>query len=297
MPDPSARRRRHVLLAFLVLVCLVLITAGFGAANGGGAAGGPLGALGEGASRVAKPVRDLIHWIGDTTKAKGEVQDLRKEAADLRKQKADLQAAIRLIPKEAQLQKLIAARNLEQTEPVAADVTGHSLTAWASTITIGKGARDGIEVDQAVVGASGEGAGLVGFVSDVKAGLATVALLPTQGLAIGARLEGKEPILTVQGAGAGTSTKLELLGVPSRMAIPAGAMVTTSGTVPGAGEFISKAPPNLPIGRIEGIPTNYGTDEQVGHLRPLVDLRTLESVAVLTRIVNGNRSTNRAGTP
>lgn len=297
MPDPAARRRRHILLAVLVVVCLVLITAGFGAANGGGAAGGPLGALGEGASRIAKPARDLVNWVGDTIEAKGEVQDLRAEAAELRKQNAELESLRRKIPKEAQLQKLIAERKLEANDPVAADVIGHSLTAWATTITIDRGSNDGIEIDHAVVGASGEGAGLVGFVSNVTARNATVALLPTQGLAIGARLEGKDPILTVQGAGAGTVTDLELLGVPSRIEIPRGALVSTSGTVPGADdEFISKAPPDLPIGRIQGETTAAGTDEQVGHLKPLVDLKNLESVVVLTQIVNGNRRTGGSRT-
>lgn len=298
MPDPAARRRRHILLAVLVVVCLILITAGFGAANGGGAAGGPLGALGEGASRIAKPARDLVRWIGDTIEAKGEVQDLRAEAADLRKQNAELKSRIREIPKAAQLQKLIEDRQLERNAPEPASVIGHSLTSWATTITIDRGSQHGIEVDQAVVGASGEGAGLVGFVSDVKPRLATVALLPTPGLAIGARLEGQDPILTVQGAGAGTSTELELIGVPSRIEIPRGALVSTSGTAPGADdEFISKAPPDLPIGRIKGLPTAAGTDEQVGHLEPLVDLQTLESVVVLTRIVNGNRRTGGSRTP
>ncbi len=297
MPDPAARRRRHILLAVLVIVSLVLITAGFGAASGGGAAGGPLGALGEGASRIAKPARDLVHWVGDTIEAKGDVQELREEAAELRKQNAELQSRIREIPKQAELQKLIEDRQLERNAPEPASVIGHSLTAWATTITIDRGSHHGIEVDQAVVGASGEGAGLVGFVTDVKPRLSTVSLLPTPGLAIGARLEGQDPILTVQGAGAGTSTDLELLGVPSRIEIPRGALVSTSGTVPGAGDFISKAPPDLPIGRITGLPTAAGTDEQVGHLEPLVDLRTLESVVVLTRVVNGNRRTSGSRTP
>jgi len=297
VPDPAARRRRHILLAALVIVCLVLITAGFGAANGGGAAGGPLGALGEGASRIAKPARDLVRWVGDTIEAKGEVEDLRDEAAELRKQNAELNSRIREIPKQAELQKLIEDRQLERNAPEPASVIGHSLTAWATTITIDRGSQHGIEIDQAVVGASGEGAGLVGFVSDVKPRLSTVALLPTPGLAIGARLEGQDPILTVQGAGAGTVSDLELLGVPSRIEIPRGALVSTSGTVPGAGRFISKAPPDLPIGRISGLPTAAGTDEQVGHLQPLVDLQTLESVVVLTRVVNGNRPTSGSRTP
>ncbi len=143
------------------------------------------------------------------------MQDLRAEAADLRKQVVDLQSLNRQFPKQAQLQKLIEARQLERNAPVAANVIGTSLTAWATTITIDRGSTDGIEVDHAVVGASGEGAGLVGFVSHVTARNATVALLPSQGLAIGARLEGKDPIRVVLGtapAGARVLPALEFSG-------------------------------------------------------------------------------------
>lgn len=286
MTDPSARRRRHIVLAVLVVVALILVTAGFGA-TGGGAAGGPLGALNEGASKIAKPVRDLVNWFGDTVHAKGENKDLRAEAAKLRTENARLGTALRRFPKVEQLQKLVDDLNLKRNDPVPANVIVQSPTAWASTIGIDRGSSDGIEVDQAVVGADGEGAGLVGFVSAVRGSTATVSLLPTQGLAVGARLDNKDPILTLQGAGAGTSTDLELQYIPSRRRGLVGKLVTTSGTAPDTPELPSNAPPGLPIGYVDRV-DQAATDQQVAHVRPLVDLRTLESVQVLTRTVNRN---------
>jgi rod shape-determining protein MreC len=292
--DPAARRRRRLLLAALVVVCLVLITAGFGA-TGGGASGGPLGALGEGASKVFKPVRDLVRWVGDTADAKGENQDLRAEAASLRKANADLRSDLRKYPNQQQLRKMVDDLKLQRNAPVPANVIGHSPTAWATTVTIDRGANDGIEVRQAVVGADGEGAGLVGFVSAVRGSQATVSLLPSQDVAVGARLDNGAPIrtsrsiLTLHGAGAGTVADLELDFVPSTTTIPIGAMVKTSGTAPDATKFPSNAPPDLPIGRVTRV-DNARTDEQVAHVRPLVDLQTLEDVQVLTRVVNRNRT-------
>ncbi|MCU1592333.1 MAG: rod shape-determining protein MreC, partial [Frankiales bacterium] len=115
MIDPAARRRRRFILAALVVVCLVLITAGFGAS--GGASGGPLGALGEGGSKIAKPVRDLVHWVGDTADAKGENEDLRKDAAALRERNVQLLALLRKFPNMQRLASMVDALKLERNDP------------------------------------------------------------------------------------------------------------------------------------------------------------------------------------
>jgi rod shape-determining protein MreC len=290
--DPAARRRRRLILAALVAVSLVLITAGFGAS--GGSSGGPVGALGEGASKIAKPVRDLVRWFGDTIDAKGDVEDLRREAARLREQNGDLRARENRLP---QIRRLLqfdqdAALRISSMEPVTASVVGQSPTAWASTIRIDKGTTDGIEVDQPVVGPQGAGAGLVGFVTTARASSSVVTMLPTPGQSIGAKLEGRGTVLTVQGAGAGTSTDLELQYAPSSVSIRRGALVVTSGTNVDPNAPESKAPPGIPIGRITRV-SKAGEDGQIGHLRPLVDLRALELVQVLTKRVDGNRAAPR----
>jgi rod shape-determining protein MreC len=275
-----------------VAVSLVLITAGFGAS--GGSSGGPVGALGEGASKIAKPVRDLVRWFGDTIDAKGDVEDLRREAARLREQNGDLRARENRLP---QIRRLLqfdqdAALRISSMEPVTASVVGQSPTAWASTIRIDKGTTDGIEVDQPVVGPQGAGAGLVGFVTTARASSSVVTMLPTPGQSIGAKLEGRGTVLTVQGAGAGTSTDLELQYAPSSVSIRRGALVVTSGTNVDPNAPESKAPPGIPIGRITRV-SKAGEDGQIGHLRPLVDLRALELVQVLTKRVDGNRPAPR----
>ena len=277
-----------MILAALVVVCLVLITAGFGAS--GGSSGGPVGALGEGASKIAKPVRDLIRWFGDTAEAKGEVEDLREEAARLRAENGALRTQRDRLPKLAQLLALDDDTSLRigQMSPVTASVVGQSPTAWASTIRIDKGAVDGIQEEQPVVGADGAGAGLVGFVTTVRASSSVVTLLPSPGQSIGAKLPGRGSLLTVRGAGAGTSTDLELDFTPANVVIRQNALVVTSGTDPDPDAPESKAPPGIPIGRITRV-SKPGEDGQTGHLRPLVDLRALEVVQVLTERVDGNR--------
>ncbi|MEI6664473.1 MAG: hypothetical protein WCL20_09280, partial [Actinomycetes bacterium] len=77
MRDAQIRRRR-VVLALLVGVSLVLLTASFGSADGGplhpirSAAMVVLGPVESAASAVFKPVRDLFGWFGSTLDAKDE---------------------------------------------------------------------------------------------------------------------------------------------------------------------------------------------------------------------------------
>lgn len=275
------------MLAALVVVSLILLTAAFGSA-GGGTTGGVAGPLVDGVSTIVKPVRDLVNWVGDTADAKQEVADRKREANQLRAENARLLDRLRRIPKLAQLQKLDDRLQLSPAAPVAADVIVQSPSQWALTVTIDRGSNDGISVGDPVIGADADNAGLVGFVRNARGGQAVVALLPDQSVAIGARLAGKDPIGIITGAGAGTTTDLELSDIPSTVAINPGMLVTTSGSARNAGELASLAPPGIPIGRVTSVDQGK-TDDQIAHVRPLVALRSLETVRVLTQSVNGNR--------
>src|SRR4029450_2979598 len=95
MHDRAVRRRRAVLAA-LVALSLILLTAYFGESAGGGlhslqrAPSGVLSPVQEGATRALKPFRDLFGWFGDTLDAKSERDELKKESDALRLQVAPL---------------------------------------------------------------------------------------------------------------------------------------------------------------------------------------------------------------
>ncbi len=71
MYDKTVRRRRAV-LALLVVLSLILLTAYFGEASGGRLHSVQRGFLTvvspiqDGANKALKPVRDLFGWFGDT---------------------------------------------------------------------------------------------------------------------------------------------------------------------------------------------------------------------------------------
>ena len=163
MYKQSVRRRRAV-LAVLVALSLVLLTAYFGESAGGGLHALQRGVLEvlapiqEGASRALKPFRDLFGWFGDTLDARGERDKLKKERNDLRRQVIGARAAQR---ENAQLRRLVGldrSDTLQGYTPVTARVIGRSPTVWYATITVDKGSNAGLRVDQPVI----DGDGLVG---------------------------------------------------------------------------------------------------------------------------------------
>ena len=98
MHDKQVRRRRAV-LAVLVAISLILLTAYFGESPSS-----PLHTLQrgivevfspvqEGASKVLTPFKDVANFFSDTFKAKSQVGQLRKQVRQLQAQLARLQYA------------------------------------------------------------------------------------------------------------------------------------------------------------------------------------------------------------
>ena len=111
--DKQVRRRRAV-LALLVAVSLILLTAYFGESPSSPLHSVQRGIVEvlspvqEGASKALKPVRDIAGWFSDTFHAKSERDQLRKEVQTLRAELA--QAAEREI-QNAQLTKEVGLDN------------------------------------------------------------------------------------------------------------------------------------------------------------------------------------------
>lgn len=288
MLDRSLRRRR-VTLALLVASALVLLTVYFGESSSGGLHGVQRGVMTvlspiqEGASRALKPVRDLAGWVGDTFRAKGDVQDLRRENAALRRQAISGTDAVR---QNQELRKLLAldqAVGLAAAAPVAARVIGQSPTVWYSRIFIDKGTGAGIRVGQPVV----TGDGLIGQVTTAAANSAVVTLVTDPEIAVPARTSTTGVPGVIQVAAAG-SDDLLLDYTTRRDRLERGMNIVTAGTMSTSDRLLSAYPPGIPIGRVTRV-EDPGTDSQKVHVRPFADLRRLEIVQVLTQRVNGNR--------
>jgi rod shape-determining protein MreC len=295
----SVRRRRAV-LALLVVLSLVLLTAYFGESAGGGLHALQRGVLQvlspiqEGTSRALKPFRDLFGWFDDTLHASSQRDQLRKERNQLRREVVGAQAAER---ENLQLRRLVGldqSHDLSGYTPLTARIIGRSPTVWYATLTVDKGSSAGVRVNQAVV----DGDGLVGKVTAVTSGASLVTLITDHTSGVSAKV--LTPVVTASGNGitgvvqpaVGKPEDLLLEFVPRRASIQVGDTVVTAGSQ--STKLESLFPPNIPIGVVTRADDAELSQFQRVHIRPFADLRRVDFVQILTRGRGGTTSNQRA---
>jgi rod shape-determining protein MreC len=276
----QVRRRRAVLLA-LVAISLTFLSLYFQEGSEGplhrmqrGVAT-VLGPVEEGASRVLKPVRDLVNWFGDTFDARGDRDRLEGENAELTDRVAQLETTLAQRRELAKLVRTSGGLVPPGTEALTARVIGRSPSVWFSTVTIDKGSGAGVRVDDAVIAANG----LAGHVSDVTRGNARVTLITDSESSVAGK------VLPVGATGivepdVGDPTDLELNFVQRGREIREDQIVVTAGFA--IGSLSSIYPPGIPIGRVTDASLEEQQAYQRVHLRAFADLRNMEFVQVLT---------------
>jgi rod shape-determining protein MreC len=277
-------RRRRAVLASLVALSLILLTAYFGEAPAGGLHAIQRGFLTvispieSGASDVVRPVRNLFSSVGGAFGARSERDRLRRENARLRAQLISYEGEVRAYRELAARQRLDAKLSIDNYRPVNATVVGSSPTIWYETVTIDQGTLAGVQDNDPVI----NGEGLVGKVSLAVPDGAQVTLITDHEMAVSARLvgSGARGILKPK---VGEPDGLLLEYLPQETTVNPGEYVVTAGTVAGQGE--SLYPPGIPIGEVTSGAGN-GPYTAV-NVRPLANLHGLTGVQVLTT-VNGS---------
>jgi rod shape-determining protein MreC len=268
-------------LAVLVGLSLILLTAHFGESEGG-----PLHAISRGtqvvlepveagASRALQPFRDLVGWTGDVLGAKGENEKLEDENERLRAELAESQTAQRDAQELRRLLDLPKTEGYPRAETVSARVIVRSPTVWYSTIQIDKGEDDGIREDMPVVGAGG----LLGRVTAVSGGTAQVTLLTDASSAVSAQVmpDGANGVVKPD---VGEPNDLLLDFVEKNRPIHKGDTVVTSGfTGP---KLESIFPRGIPIGKVTRIDPEERELYQRVHIEPYADFRQVDVVQVIT---------------
>jgi rod shape-determining protein MreC len=297
--DKKVRRRRAV-LALLVGVSLVLLTAYFGESAGGALHSLQRGVLTvfapiqEGASTVLKPFSNAIGWFGDTIHAKSQRDQLRKQVASLQQQLVAAKAEAQTHVESTNLTNLDAGSALQgqgvstaplaQYQPLTARVIVRSPTIWFATLEVDKGSGDGVRVDQPVVG----DLGLVGRVSNVTSNAAQVTLITDHTSGVSARVlpGGTRPATALRSTtgvvrpAVGDPNDLLLDYIDQREPVQPGDIVVTAGS--SAGPLESLFPPDIPIGQVTRVGAGDADVGQSIHLRPYADLRALQHVQILT---------------
>jgi rod shape-determining protein MreC len=279
--DKQVVRRRRAVLALLVGLSIVMLTGYFGEGNGGffhslqSGAQTVLSPIENGASRAFKPVRDLVGWVGDVFDAKNENKTLKKELADARVQGVNAQALIRENDQLRKQLKLTGTLGIASASRVTARVIVRSPTVWYSTVTIDSGRGDGIRVDQPVI----SGDGLVGKVTSVTGGTATVTLITDGSSAVPAQIEPDGAHGIVQPK-VGDANDMQLQYIQRNHPVTKGSTVVTSGSVPGPLQSIY--PKGIPIGQVSRVNNGELDLYRTVHIRPWADFRRLDFLTVLT---------------
>jgi rod shape-determining protein MreC len=301
--DKTVRRRRAV-LALLVASSLILLTAYFGESTSGGLHSVQRGVLQvvspvqEVASRALKPFRDFFGWAGDTISAKGKVKDLTKERNQLYR---DLVTERGAKAENVRLQHLLEldGSGLAAYKPITARVIGSSPTLWYATIVIDKGSSAGLRVDMPVIAADDNNGALVGRVTNVTGDAAQVTLITDQTVAVPARVvadphNNRPPRNLAQSPTGDVQTEV---GQPNDLILQYTTRnddIRPGDSIVSAGLCSSRVqgiyPPDLPIGKVTLV-QDSGTDAQKVHVHPLVNMRRIQFVQVLSKRVNGNKPT------
>jgi len=281
--DKTVRRRRAV-LGLLVALSLILLTAYFGEAAGGGLHAVQRGfvevvaPIQDGASRALKPVRDLFGWFGDTLDAKGQRDSLRRQLQQLRNQRIQNADAVRQLAELKKIFNLDHELSLASYRPLTSRVIGRAPTVWYSTVNVDRGSGDGVRVDQPVV----DGDGLVGKVTFVTPNSSVVTLITDHTSGVSARISESGALGVVQPA-VGNPNDLLMQYLQQGDAVRTGNRVVTAGTT--SGRLDSVFPPGIPIGQVTRVDQN---DLFKGvHIRPFASLRTLDYVQILLRTRGG----------
>jgi rod shape-determining protein MreC len=277
--DKTVRRRR-LILALLVGLSLVLLTAYFGESPAGGGLHSVqrgfltvMSPIQDGANKVLKPVRDLFGWFGSTLDAKSQNKELRAELAKLRLRLSTTQSDEHSYRELLALYHLDGDLGISRYSPVSATVFYKSPNIWYSRITIDKGYSSGVRVNDPVI----NGEGLIGKVTQVASDGALVSLITDSEVEVKARIAatGAEGLVQPQ---VGEPGRLLMQYLPPGTRPQPGDLVITTGTVSGRGD--SLYPAGIPIGTVTSV--NERSAYESLNVSPLVNLHNLDVVQVLT---------------
>ena len=282
MHDKQVRRRRAV-LALLVAVSLILLSAYFGESDGGPLHSVQRGIVTvlspvqQGASTVLAPVRDIAGFFSSTFHAKTEVAQLKKENATLIFTNAQLQHDRIQNQQLTSLIHLDTAIGVSAYRPVSANVIGEDPSLWYDQIEVDAGSDQGVARDQPVIGENG----LVGLVTDVTPGASIVTLITDHTLEVTAEVEDGTGDVGVLQPSVGNPSELVLSDLPTSANIQQNQTVVTAGFR--SGKLDSFYPPEIPIGIVSNANEDTLASSGSVQVSPLVNLRHLEVVQILTK--------------
>lgn len=275
-------RSARLLVVTLVAASLAIITVDYRAGEEG-----PLAAAGRAMSSALTPmqraVANVVQPVSNFFSGLAELPSLAQRNAALQRQVDDLRTA-------QQLNQVLAGRiedlegllglqeSLSRTIPARVIASGVSNFEW--TITIDRGADDGVEMNMPVVTGASDAPRLVGRVVRVTPISSVVQLLIDRGFGVPATLATSHEAGMVEGRGE-DELRMRLLGPGVEISETEPESVFTLGFQVNGEPGLY--PSGILIGTVSRAFSEPGSVESVVTIRPAVDFSTLQYVLVLVR--------------
>ncbi len=264
------RRSKKVVLAMMLLGLIVL----FARMNDGvreiitGVVMEPVGFLMERMSGPSNYIHAFLYDLSHFNGLRSENKRLRLEVAELRR---ELNRYREEALENARLKTLLRIKNSVPGDFLLARVVGYDPTAWRSFVTVNRGMKDGVQMDDVVLA----GGGVVGRVLMTTIHYSRVMLLTDRNSHIPALVQRSRVRGILVGGGDGICS-LEYVAKGADVVV--GDRVITSG-------IDESFPKGLLLGKVVEILSDDGEEGlfQRIKVRPLVDLKRLEEVLVMVR--------------
>ena len=275
-------RRTRLVLSVLLIAAIALITLDFkdgGTSPARGIGADVFGPVERVAHAVTNPVTSVFDSITGGPSSQSTIADLQRENAKLR---AQLSAAQLSEADQAQLSQLLQLAGRGGYRIIAASVIAAG-GDFSDTVTLDVGSNDGVRPDETVL----NGSGLVGTVTQVSSGTATVLLANDASSVAGVRMAGSNEIGEVTGTGKSMrgSGMLKLSLFDANAVLQPGEQLVTLGSV-GDRPYV----PGVPVGTIASVSSGAGALTQEALVRPYADFTALGVVGI---VVQGPRQDPR----
>ncbi|MEP6758235.1 MAG: rod shape-determining protein MreC [Actinomycetota bacterium] len=281
MVSRSGSRSTRLLVVALVAASLAIITLDYRQGDAG-----PLAGMGRAAQTLMAPLQEGVTTatrpVGDFFSALAHLPSMARENQDLKQQLVDAQTRIAGdAQQQLELQQLRDLLHLSLSldpNAVPAVVIGHGLSNFDYSITLDKGANDGVRVGQPVVTGSAGSPRLVGQVVSVTPISSDVQLVIDRNFAVagGLATSGETGLVTGQG-----DQDLTMDGIPAGTKYPEGQPEYVFTVTYDIGGQHGRYPPDILIGEVSSVHEGSNALETDVSISPAVDFSALEFVLVL----------------
>ena len=231
---------------------------------------------------LASPFRSaytaVATWFNDKQAYYKDVTALEEENAALKKAIAEMEETVRRAQADRDENKLLRqlldlrAQRRDLSDFEAAAITEHSVTNWASSLTLNKGTAHGVEAGDSVIDATGA---LVGVIDEAGYNWSTVLTTVDTDTSLGARVFRTKDLGLAQGDFSLMGENLLRLDyLPSDCELLSGDLVETSGL----GGFF---PSGLVIGYVREVRLDDSGAASYAIVAPAVDFDELTEVFVI----------------